>query len=65
MKAIELVNNGTLTLEDLMNFVDGTENYEQVQKELNESTGFESTKLCSTSKQSLTIFCTLANFFTN
>ena len=45
MKAQDLVNNGTVTVEDLMNFVDGTENYEQVQQELNEATGFESTKL--------------------
>lgn len=45
MKAQDLVNNGTVTVEDLMNFVDGTGNYEQVQQELNEATGFESTKL--------------------
>jgi len=45
MKAKDLVNNGTMTIEDFKNFIGGTENYEQVQQELNESTGFESTKL--------------------
>ena len=45
MKAQELVNNGTLTIEDLKNFIDGTDNYSATQEILNEATGFESTKL--------------------
>ena len=37
MKAQELVKNGTLTIEDLKNFIDGTNNYSAVQNILNEA----------------------------
>jgi len=45
MKAQNLVNNGTVTIEDLKNFIDGTGNFDLVKTELNKATGFESTGL--------------------
>ena len=41
MKAQDLVNNGTVTVEDLMNHTDKTRNWKQIQQKLNEATGFK------------------------
>ena len=44
MKAQELVNNGTVTVEELLDFANG-DNWEHVQESLNKATGFEKTTL--------------------
>lgn len=44
MKAQDLVNNGTVTVEELLDFVNG-DNWEHVQDTLNKATGFEKTIL--------------------
>ena len=44
MKAIELVNNGTVSVEELLDFVNG-DNWEHVQESLNKATGFKKTTL--------------------
>ena len=45
MKASELVSNGTVTIEDLKDFIDGTGNWESTQSDLNNATGFDKTVL--------------------
>lgn len=54
MKAQDLVNNETVSIEDLKDFIDGTGNWEQVQKDLNVATGFKSTKLALNTDEDFT-----------
>lgn len=45
MKTNDLVVNGIVTIEDLKDFIEGTGNWSEIQKDLNSATGFEKTIL--------------------
>lgn len=55
MKAQDLVKNGTVTLEELNDWIDGNlANYEYIQVAINKATGFESAKLDLNTDDNLT-----------
>ena len=46
MKVLQAIKTGKVTIEEIVDFMEGNlSNYEQVQKKLNQVTGFASTKI--------------------
>ena len=54
MKAQELVNKGIVSTEELIDFCEGTGNFEQTQRDLNEATGFDKANLDLCTLENLT-----------